>query len=143
MGGIKNSTYLDVKKALSRRFSPQDGWQYEWKPLYGNVQPDCLLSRRVAGRTERVVVSVDMAPKVGADAVKKLQEICRGLAAANISIDRAVLVVPAGAAVPEVPAGIEVLETDAWQVVSGRIIWSKNLERNAVLQQELAKSGTA
>ncbi len=133
MGGIKNSTYLDVKKALSRRFSPQDGWQYEWKPLYGNVQPDCLLSRRVAGRTERVVVSVDMAPKVSADAVKKLQEICRGLAAANITVDRAVLVVPAGAAVPEVPAGIEVLETDA----------SKNLERNAVLQQELAKRGTA
>ena len=144
MGGTKNSTYLDVKKALSRRFSPQDGWQYVWKPLYGNVQPDCLLSRRVAGRTERVVVSVDMAPKVGADAVKKLQEICRGGLPRRISPSTGQSwLYPAGAAVPEVPAGIEVLEMDAWRVVSGRIIWSKNLERNAVLQQELAKRGTA
>jgi len=143
MGGIKNSTYLDVEKALSRRFSPQDGWRYEQKPVYGNVQPDYLLSRRVAGRTERVVVSFKMTSKVSTNAVNELQKICRELAANNIDVDRAVLVVPAGADVHDVPAGIEVLEMDAWRIVSGRIIWSKNLERNAVLQEQLAKRGLA
>lgn len=52
MGGIKDSTYLDVQKALSRRFSPpQDGWQFAWSSA-SSAQPEGLLSRRSpAGRS--------------------------------------------------------------------------------------------
>ena len=143
MGGTKDSTYLDVKKALSRRFSPQDGWQFAWYPTYGSVQPECMLSRRVAGRTERVVVSVKMAPGVPKDTVEELLSQCQTLAAGNINVDKAVLVVPGGADVSRVPEGIEILEMGNWQVVDGRIAWSKNIERSAFIQEERAKRGLA
>ncbi|MDK2889766.1 MAG: hypothetical protein PWR21_398 [Methanoculleus sp.] len=137
MGGIKDSTYLDVQKALARRFSPQDGWQFAWSPA-GSVQPECVLSRRVAGRTERVLVNVKMASTVPAGAVEALKA-----AASAGKVDKAVLVVPGGANVSGVPEGIDVLEMGNWQVVGGRIAWSKNIERNAFLQEELAKRGLA
>jgi len=143
MGGIKDSTYLDVQKALARRFSPQDGWQFAWYPTYGSVQPECVLSRRVAGKTERVVVSVKMAPEVPKDTVEELQSQCRTLAAGNVNVDKAVLIVPGGADVSRVPEGIEILEMGNWQVVDGRIAWSKNIERSAFIQEERAKRGLA
>lgn len=143
MGGTKDSTYLDVKKALSRRFSPQDGWQFAWYPTYGSVQPECVLSRRVAGKTERVVVSVKMTPEVPKDTVEELQSQCRTLAAGNVNVDKAVLIVPGGADVSRVPEGIEILEIGNWQVVDGRIAWSKNIERSAFIQEERAKRGLA
>ena len=143
MGGVKDSTYLDVKKALARRFSPQEGWQFAWYPTYGSVQPECVLSRRIAGRTERVVVSVKMAPAVPKEAVEELLDQSRALAANNISVDKAVLVVPGGANVSRVPEGIEILEMGNWQIVGGRIAWSKNIERSAFIQEERAKRGLA
>ncbi|MCK8517783.1 hypothetical protein [Methanoculleus sp. 7T] len=143
MGGTKDSTYLDVKKALSRRFSPQDGWQFAWYPTYGSVQPECVLSRRVAGKTERVVVSVKMTPEVPKDTVEELLSQCRTLAAGNVNVDKAVLIVPGGADVSRVPEGIEILEMGNWQVVDGRIAWSKNIERSAFIQEERAKRGLA
>ncbi len=143
MGGIKDSTYLDVKKALARRFSPQDGWQFAWFPIYGSVQPECVLTRRVAGRTERVVVSVKMAPKVTMDAVEELQNQCQALVESGLSVDKAVLVVPTGADVSQVPEGIDILEMGSWKVIDGRNVWSKNIERSAFLQEELKKKGLA
>jgi len=143
MGGIKDSTYLDVKKALARRFSPQEGWQFAWFPTYGNVQPECMLSRRIAGRTERVVVSVKMAPAVPMDTVEELQNQCQALVENDIRVDRAVLVVPTGANASRVPEGIDVLEMGNWQVVDGRIAWSKNIERRAFMKEELEKRGLA
>lgn len=143
MGGTKDSTYLDVKKALARRFSPQEGWQFAWYPTYGSVQPECVLSRRIAGRTERVVVSVKMAPEVPKDTVEELLSQCRTLAAGNVNVDKAVLIVPGGADVSRVPEGIEILEMGNWQVVDGRIAWSKNIERSAFIQEERAKRGLA
>lgn len=143
MGGIKNSTYLDVQKALARRFSSRDGWQFAWSPTYGSVQPECMLSRRVAGRTERVVVNVKMASEVLMDTVEELQSQCRTLAAGNVNVDKAVLVVPGGANISRVPEGIEILEMDRWQIVGGRITWSKNLERGAFIEEERAKRGLA
>ena len=143
MGGTKDSTYLDVKKTLSRRFSPQEGWQFAWYPTYGSVQPECMLSRRVAGRTERVVVSVKMVPVVPADAVEELLDQCRALTAGNAGIDKAVLVVPGGADVSKVPEGIDVIEMDNWQIVGGRIAWSRNIERSALIREERAKRGLA
>ncbi|NLZ30226.1 MAG: hypothetical protein GX885_05730 [Methanomicrobiales archaeon] len=143
MGGVKDSTYLDIKKALARKFSSRDGWQYAWFPTYGNVQPECVLSRRVAGRTERVVVGVKMAPVIPEDTVEELQSQCQALFESNIGVDKAVLVVPTGANVSGVPEGIDVLEMGNWQVVGGRIIWSKNIERNEFLQEELGKRGLA
>jgi len=143
MGGVKDSTYLDVKKALARRFSPLDGWQFAWFPTYGNVQPECMLSRRIAGRTERVVVSVKMAPAVPMDTVEELQNQCQALVENDIRVDRAVLVVPTGANVSRVPEGIDVLEMGNWQVVDGRIAWSKNIERRAFMKEELEKRGLA
>ncbi|HOI57920.1 MULTISPECIES: hypothetical protein [unclassified Methanoculleus] len=137
MGGIKDSTYLDVKKTLARRFSSRDGWQCASSPA-GSVQPECVLSRRVAGRTERVLVNVNMAPVVQAGAVEALQA-----AASAGSVDKAVLVVPGGADVSRVPAGIDVIELGTWQVVSGRIAWSKNIERSAFLEEERVKRGLA
>ncbi len=137
MGGIKDSTYLDVQKTLARRFSPQEGWQFAWSPA-GSVQPECVLSRRVAGRTERVLVNVKMASEVPAGAVEALQA-----AASAGKVDKAVLVVPGGANVSGVPEGIDVLEMGNWQVVGGRIAWSKNIERGAFLQEERAKRGLA
>jgi len=143
MGGIKESTYLDVKKALSRRFSPLEGWQYAWYPTYGSVQPECMLSRRAAGRTERVVVGVKMAHEVPMDTVEELQEQCRTLAANNVSVDKAVLVVPGGANISRVPDGVEILEMGDWQIVGKRIAWSKNIERSALLDEERTKRGLA
>ena len=137
MGGIKDSTYLDVKKTLARRFSSRDGWQCASSPA-GSVQPECVLSRRVAGRTERVLVNVNMAPVVQAGAVEALQA-----AASAGGVDKAVLVVPGGADVSRVPAGIDVIELGTWQVVSGRIAWSKNIERSAFLEEERVKRGLA
>ncbi|WP_292519794.1 hypothetical protein [Methanoculleus sp.] len=137
MGGIKDSTYLDVQKTLARRFSARDGWQFAWSPA-GSVQPECVLSRRVAGRTERVAVSVKMAPEVPVSSIEALQA-----AASAGSVDKAVLVVPCGADVSGVPAGIDVLELGTWQVVDGRIAWSKNIERSAFIQEERAKRGLA
>ncbi|KDE56402.1 hypothetical protein [Methanoculleus sp. MH98A] len=137
MGGIKDSTYLDVQKALARRFSPQDGWQFSWSPA-GSAQPEGLLSRRVAGRTERVLVNVKMTPSVPAGAVEALEA-----AASASKADRAVLVVPGGAAVPEVPEGVDVLEMGNWQIVGGRIAWAKNIERSAFLEEERARRGLA
>ncbi|MDV2481773.1 hypothetical protein F8E02_07080 [Methanoculleus sp. Wushi-C6] len=136
MGGIKDSTYLDVQKTLARRFSPREGWQFAWSA--GNVQPECVLSRRVAGKTERVLVNVKMASEVPAGAVEALQA-----AASAGAADKAVLVVPGGANVSRVPAGIDVLEMGNWQVVDGRIAWSRNLERSAFLEEERAKRGLA
>lgn len=138
MGGTKDSTYLDVQKALARRFSPRDGWQFAWSPSHGSVQPECMLSRRAAGRTERVAVTVKMAPEVPVSAVEALQA-----AASAGKVDKAVLVVPGGANVAGVPAGIEVLEMDRWQIVGGRIAWSKNIERSAFLEEERARRGLA
>jgi len=143
MGGVKDSTYLDVKKALARRFSPLDGWQFAWFPTYGSVQPECMLSRRIAGRTERVIVSVKMAPAVPMDTVEELQNQCQALVENDIRVDRAVLVVPTGANVSRVPEGIDVLEMGNWQVVDGRIAWSKNIERRAFMKEELEKRGLA
>lgn len=137
MGGIKDSTYLDVQKALARRFSPLDGWQFSWSPA-GSAQPEGLLSRRVAGRTERVLVNVKMTPSVPAGAVEALEA-----AASAGNADRAVLVVPGGAAVPEVPEGVDVLEMGNWQIVGGRIAWAKNIERSAFLEEERARRGLA
>lgn len=137
MGGIKDSTYLDVQKTLARRFSPREGWQFAWSPA-GSVQPECVLSRRVAGKTERVLVNVKMASEVPAGAVEALQA-----AASASKVDKAVLVVPGGAKISRVPAGIDVLEMGNWQVVDGRIAWSKNIERGAFLQAERAKRGLA
>ncbi len=143
MGGIKESTYLDVKKALSRRFSPQEGWQYAWYPTYGSVQPECMLSRRAAGRTERVVVGVKMAPEIPEGTARELLAQRQALAASNVSVDRAVLVVPGGANVSRVPEGVEVLEMGDWQIVGKRIAWSKNVERSALLDEERTKRGFA
>ncbi|MCM2466977.1 hypothetical protein [Methanoculleus oceani] len=137
MGGIKDSTYLDVRKTIARRFSPRDGWQFAWTPA-GSVQPECVLSRRVAGRTERVLVNVKMAPEVPAGAVEALQA-----AASAGKADKAVLVVPGGANVSGVPEGIDVLEMGNWQIVGGRIAWAKNIERSAFLEEERAKRGFA
>ncbi len=137
MGGIKDSTYLDVQKTLARRFSPREGWQFAWSPA-GSVQPECVLSRRVAGKTERVAVNVKMASEVPAGAVEALQA-----AASAGKVDKAVLVVPGGANVSRVPAGIDVLEMGNWQVVGGRIAWSKNIERSAFLDEERSKRGLA
>jgi len=102
-----------------------------------------MLSRRVAGRTERVVVNVKMASEVLMDTVEELQSQCRTLAAGNVNVDKAVLVVPGGANVSRVPEGIEILEMDRWQIVGGRIAWSKNLERSAFIEEERAKRGLA
>lgn len=143
MGGTKDTTYFDVKKALSRRFSPQDGWQFAWFPTYGDVQPECVLSRRVAGKTERVVVSVKMAPEVPMDTVEELQGQCQVLVKSDIGVDKAVLVVPTGADVSGVPEGIDIMEMGNWQVIDGRIVWSKNIERSAFIQEERAKRGLA
>lgn len=143
MGGVKDSTYLDVKKALSRRFSPLDGWQFAWFPTYGSVQPECVLSRRIAGRTERVVVSVKMAPVIPDDTVEELQNQCKVLTKGDVGVDKAVLLVPAGASVPGVPEEVDVLEMDNWQIVDGRVAWSKNVERSAIIQEELEKKGLA
>ncbi len=137
MGGTKDSTYLDVQKALARRFSPRDGWQFAWSSA-GSAQPEGLLSRRAAGRTERVAVSVKMTPVVQAGAVEALQA-----AASAGKADKAVLVVPGGANIAGVPAGVEVLEMDRWQIVGGRIAWSKNIERSAFLEEERAKRSLA
>jgi len=137
MGGIKDSTYLDVQKTLARRFSPGDGWQFAWSPA-GSVQPECMLSRRVAGKTERVLVNVKMAPEVPAGAIEALEA-----AASAGKADRAILVVPGGANVPAVPEGIDVLEMGNWQIVGGRIAWAKNIERSAFLEEERAKRGLA
>ena len=143
MGGVKDSTYLDVKKALARRFSPLDGWQFAWFPTYGSAQPECVLSRRIVGRTERVIVGVEMVPVVSMDAVEKLQGQCRELIENNVRIDSAVLVVPTGADVSRIPEGIDVLEMGNWQVVGGRIVWSKNIERREFMKEELGKRGLA
>ncbi|HOI14467.1 MAG TPA: hypothetical protein PLG75_11440 [Methanoculleus sp.] len=137
MGGIKDSTYLDVQKTLARRFSPQEGWQFAWSPA-GSVQPECVLSRRVAGKTERVLVNVKMAPEVPAGTIEALKA-----AASAGKVDKAVLVVPGGANVAGVPEGIDVLEMGNWQIVGGRIAWSKNIERSAFLEEERAKRGLA
>lgn len=137
MGGIKDSTYLDVQKTLARRFSPQEGWQFAWSPA-GGAQPEGLLSRRVAGRTERVLVNVKMTPSVPAGIIEALEA-----AASADKVDKAVLVVPGGAAVPEVPEGIDILEMGNWQIVGGRIAWAKNIERSAFLEEERAKRGFA
>lgn len=137
MGGIKDSTYLDVQKALARRFSSLDGWKFSWSSA-GSTQPEGLISRRVAGRTERVLVNVKMAPSVPANTVQALQA-----AASAGKVDRAVLVVPGGAAVPEVPEGVDVLEMDNWQIVGNRIAWAKNIERSALLEEERARRGIA
>ena len=137
MGGVKDSTHLDVKKTLSRRFSPREGWQYAGSPA-GSHLPEYVLSRRVAGRAERVLVNVNMAPVIQAGAVEALKA-----AASAGKADRAVLVVPGGAAVPEVPEGVDVLEMDNWQIVGGRIAWSKNVERSAILDEERARRGLA
>ncbi|MCK9299142.1 hypothetical protein HL657_09230 [Methanoculleus sp. YWC-01] len=137
MGGIKDSTYLDVQKTLARRFSPQEGWQLAWSPASG-AHPECVLSRRVAGRTERVLVNVKMTPSVPAGTIEALEA-----AASASKVDKAVLVVPGGAAVPEVPEGIDILEMGNWQIVGGRIAWAKNIERSAFLEEERAKRGFA
>jgi hypothetical protein len=137
MGGIKDSTYLDVQKTLARRFSPREGWQFAWSSA-GSMQSEGLLSRRVAGRTERVLVNVKMASEVPAGAVEALKA-----AASAGNVDKAVLVVPGGAKISPVPAGVDVLEMGNWQVVDGRIAWSKNLERSAFLEEERAKRGLA
>lgn len=137
MGGIKDSTYLDVQKTLARRFSPREGWQFAWSPA-GSVQSEGLLSRRVAGKTERVLVNVKMASEVPAGAVEALQA-----AASAGNVDKAVLVVPGGAKISRIPAGVDILEMGNWQVVDGRIAWSKNLERSAFLEEERAKRGLA
>jgi hypothetical protein len=50
MGGIKDSTYLDVQKTLARRFSPREGWQFAWSPA-GSAAGVCALPP-VAGKTE-------------------------------------------------------------------------------------------
>lgn len=143
MGGTRDTTYFDVKKALSRRFSPHDGWQIAWFPTYGSVQPECMLSRRVAGRTERVVVSVKMAPAIPMDTIEELQEQCQELARNDIKVDKAVLVVPTGADLSLVPEEIEIIEMNNWQVVDGRVAWTKNIERKAFMQKELKKRGLA
>ncbi|NLA37821.1 MAG: hypothetical protein GX882_00245 [Methanomicrobiales archaeon] len=143
MGGVKDSTYIDVKKALARRFSPRDGWQFAWFPTYGSVQPECVLSRRIAGRTERVVVSTKMAPAIPEDTIAELQNQRQALIENDIAVDKAVLVVPTGAKVSGVPEGIDVLEMGTWQVIGNRIIWSKNIERNEFLQKELEKRSPA
>ncbi|HQD25753.1 MULTISPECIES: hypothetical protein [Methanoculleus] len=137
MGGIKDSTYHDVQKTLIRRFPPGEGWQFTWSPA-GSVQPECMLSRRVAGKTERVAVSVKMAPEIPVNAVKALQD-----AADSGRFDKAVLVVPCGADVSCVPEGIDIMEMPSWQVVDGRIAWSKNIERSAFIQEVRAKRGLA
>jgi hypothetical protein len=143
MGGIKDSTYLDVQKALARRFSPGEGWQFAWYPASGSEQPECMLSRRAAGRMERVIVHVRMTPVVPREAVEELLARCRTLAAGNVSVDKAILVVPGGANVAGVPEGIELLELPTWQVVDGRITWSRNIERSTFLREERAKWGLA
>jgi hypothetical protein len=102
-----------------------------------------MLSRRIAGRTERVIVSVKMAPAVPMDTVEELQNQCQALVENDIRVDRAVLVVPTGANVSRVPEGIDVLEMGNWQVVDGRIAWSKNIERRAFMKEELEKRGLA
>jgi hypothetical protein len=137
MGGIKDSTYLDVQKTLARRFSPREGWQFAWSSA-GSMQSEGLLSRRVAGRTERVLVNVKMTPSVPAGTIEALEA-----AASASKVDKAVLVVPGGAAVPEVPEGIDILEMGNWQIVGGRIAWAKNIERSAFLEEERAKRGFA
>jgi hypothetical protein len=143
MGGSKDSTYLDVKKALTKRFSPLEGWQCAWYPTYGELQPECVISRRVDGKTERVLVNVNMAPAVAASAVDTMMEQCRMLASKAIAVDKALLVVPSGADVSRVPEGIGVLEMGGWRVVGGRIAWAKNLERSAFVDEERQKRGLA
>ena len=137
MGGIKDTTYFHVQKTLTRRFSPGDGWQFARSPA-DSAHMGGLLTRRAAGRTERVLVSVKMAPEVSAGTIEALQA-----AASSKRADRAVIVVPGGANVPVVPEGVDVLEMGNWQIVGGRIAWAKNIERSAVLEEERAKRGLA
>jgi len=77
------------------------------------------------------------------DAVEELQNQCQALVESGLSVDKAVLVVPTGADVSQVPEGIDILEMGSWKVIDGRIVWSKNIERSAFLQEELKKKGLA
>ena len=85
-----------------------------------------------------MLVNVKMTPSVPAGTVQALEA-----AASAGKADRAVLVVPGGAAVPEVPEGVDVLEMGNWQIVGGRIAWAKNIERSAFLDEERARRGLA
>jgi hypothetical protein len=143
MGGSKDSTYLDVKKTLAKRFSPQEGWEFAWYPTYGELQPECVLSRRADGKTQRVLVSVQMAADVPQSSIDGLLEQCRMLAGKKVAVDKAVLVVPSGANISRVPEGIDILEMGAWRVVGGRITWAKNIERSAFVEEERQKRGLA
>ncbi len=141
MGGYKDSTYLDVMKALSKQYPPHEGWEFAWKPTVGGVQPECMISRRNAGKIQRVLVGVKMAKAVPQTAIEDLVTQAENLADQNIPVTKAVLVAPAGADVPLVPEGIDIVRLDTYRVVGDRIAWAKNLERGEILEAERQRRG--
>ncbi|KUG20674.1 MAG: hypothetical protein KO206_01960 [Methanomicrobiaceae archaeon] len=141
MGSAKDSTYLDVIKALNRQYSSREGWEVEWKPIYGDIQPECLLWRQKAGMTQRVLVGVRMEKEVSQKAVEQLIEQARSLAQKNLPVDRKVLVVPSGAETSRVPDGIDIVTLDSYRILGDRIAWAKGLERSRFIESELQRRG--
>lgn len=143
MGSTRDATYLDVMRALAKQYAPSEGWEFAWKPEYGSIQPECVITRREKGTTKRVLVGVKMEKKVPADVLAGLAEQSRSLAAQRMPVERTVLVVPTGAEVAETAEDVDVMHLDSYQVLGNRIAWKKNLERSDALEAEREQKGFA
>ncbi|WP_128693681.1 hypothetical protein [Methanoculleus taiwanensis] len=143
MGFTRDATYLDVMKALSKQYAPREGWEFEWRPDYGAVQPECVITRREKGQTKRVLVGVKMEKAIPASALEQLASQTRSLAGQKKPVDRAVLVVPTGAEVPATAEGIDIVRLDSYKVLGNRIAWTKNLERSEAVEAERQQKGLA
>ncbi len=142
MGFTRDATYLDVMRALAKQYAPSEGWEFEWKPDYGGIQPECVISRRQSGKIKRVLVGVKMEKAVPASVLAELAGQTRSLAAQKMPVERTILVVPTGAEVAEAE-GVDVMHLGSYQVLGNRIAWTKNLERSSAVEAERQQKGLA
>jgi hypothetical protein len=123
MGFTTESLHSYVERDIKKEFSPREGWTIEKNPVWNEVAFDYQIWRKRLGKANRFVVDVMIRTKVGSGDVAAIQEKIDMLRADNVPVDNAIVVVPTGADVTEVPEEIEVKFLKILKIEDGDILW--------------------
>jgi hypothetical protein len=123
MGFANDSMHTYIERDLKKKYPAREGWKIERDAAWDGITFDYQVRKRRLGVSARILVDVIIEKTITESMISEIMSKTEALAAQDVSVTGAVLIVPSGADVSAVPDDIGIMFLKVLMVEDNDIIW--------------------